>query len=587
MKKTGASLAVYALEQIGVKYTFGIPGVHNIELYDELNNSNQIEPILTTHEGGASFMALGVSCTSDSIGTLMIVPAAGTTNAMSGIGEAFLDGIPMLIFSGGTRQDTGRHYQLHQLNQENLVKEITKGFFRITSHEEIISTIYKAYDMAISGEPGPVFIEIPTEFQMFKGEVQQLTPYTKSFQNPSFDKEKITEMATMLLQAKNPGIYVGWGAAKATKYTKIIAELLEAPVATTLQGKASFPASHPLHTGFGFGPNAVPASQKAFKNCDAMLAVGLRFSEIATGSFGVTVPENLIHIDINPEVFDKNYTSKIKLEADATEALKLLAETLELISKNSKNKETNTFSKSGLALRKLISEEKTKYFDTWKQKPLETKVSPGYFFEALKKFTDDETRFIVDDGKHTYLAAELLPVNRSRHFLSPTDFNCMGFCVPAAIGAKFMNPKNKVVGIVGDGGFLMTGMETLTASTYEKGIVYFVFHDGELGQISQFQKIPLKRKVATILGDVKIKGIADACNAAYFRMENDAEIENIMDQAFKETDKNKPVIVDVIIDYSKKTMMTKGVVKVNLARFSFKEKARFIGRAIKRHLLEK
>jgi len=125
MKKTGSQLAVYALEQIGVKYTFGIPGVHNIELYDELNNSNQIEPILVTHEGGASFMALGISCTSKSIGTLMTVPAAGTTNAMSGIGEAFLDGIPMLIISGGTRQDSGRHYQLHQLNQENLVKEIT------------------------------------------------------------------------------------------------------------------------------------------------------------------------------------------------------------------------------------------------------------------------------------------------------------------------------------------------------------------------------------------------------------------------------------------------------------------------------
>ena len=185
MKKTGASLAVYALEQIGVKYTFGIPGVHNIELYDELNSSKQIEPILVTHEGGASFMALGVSCTSNSIGTLMTVPAAGTTNAMSGIGEAFLDGIPMLIISGGTRQDSGRHYQLHQLNQENLVKEITKAYFKIEAHNDIISTIYKAYDIATSGEPGPVFIEIPMEIQMFKGAVDKLLSYTKSYQNPS------------------------------------------------------------------------------------------------------------------------------------------------------------------------------------------------------------------------------------------------------------------------------------------------------------------------------------------------------------------------------------------------------------------
>ena len=579
MKKTGAELAVYALEQIGVKYTFGIPGVHNIELYDELNNSDKIEPILVTHEGGASFMALGVSCTSDSIGTLMIVPAAGTTNAMSGIGEAFLDGIPMLIFSGGTRQDSGRHYQLHQLDQGNLVNEITKAFFRISSHDEIISTIYKAYDIAISGEPGPVFIEIPMEYQMFKGEVDKWIPYVKSYKNPTLDKQKIQAAAELLLQAEKPGIYVGWGAAEAVTYTERISKLLGAPVCTTLQGKASFPASHPLHTGFGFGPNSIPASQKAFKNNDAMLAVGVRFSEIATGSFGVTVPENLIHIDINKEVFDKNYPSKISIEADATEALKLLAEALETLLKNK--------AKDSSALAKLIKEEKKKYFNEWKQKPLEDKVSPGFFFESLTELTDDETRFIVDDGKHTYLAAELLPVNRSRHFVSPTDFNCMGFCVPAAIGTKFMNPKSRVVGIVGDGGFLMTGMETLTAATYKKGVVYFVFHDGELGQISQFQKIPLKRKVATIIGNVNIKGIADACGATYFRMENDVEITQVMKKAFKEVEKDIPVIVDVNIDYSKKTMMTKGVVKVNLSRFSFKEKVRFIGRAVKRHLLEK
>lgn len=578
MKKTGAFLAVYALEQIGIKYTFGIPGVHNIELYDELNNSDQIEPVLVTHEGGAAFMALGVSYTSNSIGTLMIVPAAGTTNAMSGIGEAYLDGIPMLIISGGTRQDSGKHYQLHQLDQSNLVREITKAYFRIESHNEIISTIYKAYDIATSGEPGPVFIEIPMEFQMFTGKVDQLIPYKRKTQSSKINISNVRAAAELLLQAKNPGIYVGWGAANATKYTELIANKLGAPVATTLQGKASFPASNPLHTGFGFGPNSVPAAQKAFKNCDAMLAVGLRFSEIATGSFGVNVPKNLIHIDINPEVFDKNYPTKIKIESDASDALKVLFEELEILSKSVKDSSK---------LQNTIKIEKDKYNKEWKLKPLIDKVSPGFFFEALTKLTDDDTYFVVDDGKHTYLAAELLPVNRSRHFVSPTDFNCMGFCVPAAIGTKFMNPKSRVVGIVGDGGFLMTGMETLTASTYEKGVVYFIFHDGELGQISQFQKIPLKRKVASIIGNVNFKGIADACGAAYFHMKNDVEIEKVIKEAFLVSEKNIPVIVDVAIDYSKKTYMTKGVIKVNLARFSLKEKARFIGRALKRHLLEK
>jgi acetolactate synthase-1/2/3 large subunit len=129
-------------------------------------------------------------------------------------------------------------------------------------------------------------------------------------------------------------------------------------------------------------------------------------------------------------------------------------------------------------------------------------------------------------------------------------------------------------------------MEILTATTNKKGVVYFVFHDGELGQISQFQKIPFKRKTASIIGNVNIEGVAIACGASYFKMANDSEIDKIMQQAFQESENDVPVIVDVIIDYSKKTYMTKGVVKVNLARFSFKEKVRFISRAVKRHLFE-
>ncbi|MFD1314700.1 thiamine pyrophosphate-binding protein [Namhaeicola litoreus] len=575
MQKTGAQLVVYALEQIGVKFTFGIPGVHNIELYDEVNNSEQIEPILVTHEGGASFMALGSSCTSDQIGTLMIVPAAGTTHAMSGIGEAFLDGIPMLVISGGTRLDTGRHYQLHQLNQGNLVKEITKAYFKITSHEEAISTIYKAFDIATSGEPGPVFIEVPTEIQMFKGEVKSLPSYKKNITNPEFDQSALVAAAELLTKAKNPGIYIGWGAAGATKELIEIAETIGAPVSTTLQGKASFPASHPLHTGFGFGPNSVPACQKAFKNCDALLAVGVRFSEIGTGSFGVSVPENLIHIDINQAVFHKNYPAKIAIQADAKEALEMLSKILK----------TTAIKRDSKDLQELIKKEKQEYFKEWHVSVNKEKVSPGHFFNSLTKHTNDDTFFIVDDGKHTYLAAELLPVNKARHFVSPTDFNCMGFCVPAVIGAKLHNPNNQVIGIVGDGGFLMTGLETLTASTQRLGVIYFIFHDGELGQISQFQKIPLKRKVATVIGNVQFKGIADAVGAAYYPILNDLDLEQQMNAIFNHPNKEQPIIVDVKIDYSKKTYMTKGVVKVNLARFSLKEKIRFLGRAAKRHLM--
>src|SRR6202008_992627 len=145
MKRTGAWLTVYALEQIGARFTFGIPGVHTTELYDALNSSNRITQVLVTHEGGASFMADAVGRLSDSIGVLTVVPAAGLTHASSGIGEAFLDGIPMLVISGGVRTDTGRHYQVHQMDLHQFMRGITKATFRIESHADIVPTIFRAY----------------------------------------------------------------------------------------------------------------------------------------------------------------------------------------------------------------------------------------------------------------------------------------------------------------------------------------------------------------------------------------------------------------------------------------------------------
>jgi hypothetical protein len=150
MKRTGAWIAVKALEALGIRYTFGIPGVHNTELYDELNSSEQITPVLVTHEGGASFMADGVSRTSDQTGTLVIVPAAGATHAASGIGEAFLDGIPMLVICGGIRTDLDKRYQLHELDQHAFLKPLTKASFLVTSHAEIVPTLFKAWEIARS-----------------------------------------------------------------------------------------------------------------------------------------------------------------------------------------------------------------------------------------------------------------------------------------------------------------------------------------------------------------------------------------------------------------------------------------------------
>jgi acetolactate synthase-1/2/3 large subunit len=241
MKTTAAALVRHALEQIGVRYTFGIPGVHNIELYDELLGSDSIQPVLVTHEGCGAFMADAISRATDTIGVLAIVPAAGITHAMSGIGEAFLDGVPMLVISGGIRTDMEQSFQLHDVDQQAIMRPLTKAQYKIERYEDAIPVVYEAYKTAVSGEPGPVFIEIPANLQLLTGE------------------QAITEAVSMLASAEQPGLFVGWGARYVTDDLIRIAEHLGAPVATTLQGLAAFPGNHPLHAGMGFGPSAVPA----------------------------------------------------------------------------------------------------------------------------------------------------------------------------------------------------------------------------------------------------------------------------------------------------------------------------------------
>lgn len=573
---SGAYLVRYALEQLPVSHTFGIPGVHNTEIYDELNKSEKIKPVLVTHECGAAFMADAISRTSNGeIGTLVIVPAAGTTHAMSGIGEAFLDGIPMLIITGGTRTDIDFGYQLHEIDQKKLLAGVTKGAWKVTQHKDIIPTIFEAYKTAIEGTPGPVLVEIPVNLQLFKGSVESMPTFKRHpIKSPEIEK-LLDEALSLLASAKNPGIFVGWGAVDVFDSVKKIAELIGSPVSTTLQGISAFSGDHPLHTGMGFSRASVPASENAFKNCDCLLAIGTRFGEIPTGSFGCTVPENLIHIDINPEVFNRNFKAKVAIEGDSKIVVPKLLEKIVNAKINMSERRTNVSAQ--------IYEDKKAYKAEWSAH-LNERVNPSLFFDELRSQLRDDAILVVDDGNHTFLAAELFQVRGSKNFISPTDFNSMGYCVPAAIGAKLVNPNKQVVGIVGDGAFLMTGLEMLTATSEGAGVVYFVFSDGELSQISQGQEIPYNRKTCTVLGNIRLEGVAMATGAKYFSIKNNKEISDIISEALFISQKGQPVLVDISIDYSKRTAFTKGVVKTVLKRFPLGDKFRFIGRAMLRKI---
>ena len=576
MKRTGAWLTVYALEAIGARFTFGIPGVHTTELYDALNNSNRITPVLVTHEGGGAFMADAVGRLSDSIGVLTVVPAAGLTHAASGIGEAFLDGVPMLVISGGPRTDTEHRYQLHQMDTHKFMGGLTKATFRVTQHDEVVPTLFKAYAIATSGEPGPVFVELPVNILLMTEEIGELPQFHPTEPPRVEATAEIARAVELLADAKHPCIFAGWGARDAPAEVIRLAEWLEAPVATTLQGLSVFPANHPLHTGFGFGASAVPAAQNAFADCDCMVAIGTRFSEIATGSYGTKVPDNLIHIDINPNVFSANYPAKVGIEGDARAVLTQLLGAIE----------AKLPRRTALAsLREQIAKDKAAYRESWYRHDAADLVNPVRFFDELRRQMPDDGIIAIDDGNHTFLTAELMPIHAPKSVILPTDFNCMGYAVPAAIGAKLALPDRSVQAIVGDGAFMMTCMEILTATTNALGVVYYVFNDGELAQIAQAQAIPYGRKPCTQIGKLNIEGVALATGAAYLPMNDNPAIAGVIGKANDIAGSGRPVIVGVRIDYSKKTAFTLGAVKTNFGRFPLSEKLRFLTRAAVRHVV--
>ena len=376
---------------------------------------------------------------------------------------------------------------------------------------------------------------------------------------------------------KQVGLFVGWGARHAQAQLVELAELLNAPVATTLQGLAVFPADHPLHAGFGFSRSAVPAARHAFKGCDALLALGTRFSEIPTGSFGAQVPTDLVHVDIDASVFGANYPARVAVEGDACAVLsELLSELKRLALAPPALEAENT-------LKQQIARDKAAYLKEWLAHDSGGRVNPARFFAALRAQMPADSITVLDDGNHTFLAAELYPQPQGAQLITPTDFNAMGYAVPAGIGASLAAPGREVPVIVGDGCFAMTCMEIMTAAANRLGVVFYVFKDAALSQIAQAQQRPYQRLTCTELGQsIDLAGVAQATGAACVLLPDDASAADAIAQARALAAEGRPVIVDVAIDYSKPTAFTLGTTQTTFGGFPLGQKLRFVKRMVGR-----
>ena len=570
MKRTGAWLTVYALEQIGARFTFGIPGTHNIELYDSLASSTRVRPILVSDEQSASFMADGVARASGKIAVVNVVPGAGLTHALSGIAEAYLDGIPMLLLACGIRRDTGKAFQLHDVDQLAIARPVTKAQFLVEQGSELYATIRRACRIARAAPAGPVIVEVPAELYLFRQEADlnaSVEEQPRLLPRP----EDLDRARGLLAACRRPLLYLGLGAAGAGVDLVTLAERLDAPVATTFQGKGVFPENHPLWLWCGFGAAAPPFVQKIAASCDLTLAIGCRFAEVGTGSYGLEPPGKLVHVDIDASVLGRNYRTELPIVADASHFVSAL---LADLSPRQPDPELKT----------AIAAGHSKVWSNWAAPADAVRVSPPHLLKSLQQVLGPDTVFTTDSGNGTFLAMECLRLDRPRSFLAPIDYSCMGYAVPAALGAALACPGRPVVSLAGDGAFLMTGLELLTAAQLKLPVLVLVLRDRELAQIAQFQQTALGRKTCSELPDYNLPAFCEAVGTEYLALSRDVDAESVLQKALELTKAGRPVVVEVAIDYSRKTFFTRGVVRTNLARLPWPDRVRMVTRALSRRL---
>ncbi|HEX6135376.1 MAG TPA: thiamine pyrophosphate-dependent enzyme, partial [Longimicrobiales bacterium] len=436
-----------------------------------------------------------------------------------------------------------------------------------------------------------VFVEVPANLYLFThsvdpdaerarpahgaagpGERAQPAVHAEAGMHAAPDADAIDRAVTVLDAAQRPLLYVGLGALRARDALVPLAERLDAPVFSTFQGKGIFPESHPLFVWPGFGAAAPPFARRLAADCDAVLAIGCRFGEVATGSYGLELPGPLVHIDIDPNVPGRNYAAAAAIHADAAAAVAALLAQLA-------NRPQEP------ALRRRIADGHRQVETEWEAARSADRVTPFTLLRAIQRRLGRDTVFTTDSGNGTFLAMEMLRLDGPGRFLAPVDYSCMGYAVPAAIGAALAVPERPVVALAGDGAFLMTGLELLTAASYGIPVAIFVLRDGELAQIAQFQETALNRKSASAVHDYDLAALCAALGVDCLHLSSDGAVDGVLDVVQSTLRDGRPVVVDVAIDYAHRTWFTRGVVRTNLGRLPWTDRLRFIGRAIGRRVI--
>ena len=534
MKLKGARILIEELIRQGVDTVFGYPGGAVLNIYDELYQCrDRIHHVLTAHEQGAAHAADGYARASGKVGVVIATSGPGATNLVTGIANAYLDSVPLVAITGNVATEALGRDSFQEVDIVSITQPVVKHNFMVKDVSELEQTIKEAFLIADSGRKGPVLIDIPKDVQVNECEygVAVLPKMPEKAELP-YDEEGVIKL---LNSAKKPFIYAGGGiiACGGEDCLRAFAEKLNAPVAVSMMGRTAFPDSHPLSLGL-VGMHGSYQAAKVQSECDLMLAVGVRFSDRATGNLSAYTKNcKIIHVDIDKAELGKNLSPDFSVQADVKKWMKSVLPKL----KERKNPE---WWKEIESYKKVTSLEKDAFH-------------PKNILEAVRRFTKDETVVATDVGQHQMWTAQYYRFEKPGTFLTSGGLGTMGYGMGAAIGACLAKNKEETVLITSDGSFSMNCNELCTTVKEGLPITIVLLNNQVLGMVRQWQTAFFgERYSATILdrGTDFVK-LIEAYGGKGFSIHKLSELEKALEER-----KNiaGPVLLDCHIDKDEKVL---------------------------------
>lgn len=548
MKKRVVNIIAELIINEGVEYVFGVTGKTIAPFLDALLDYQEIDFIASKHENGAALMAYGYAQRSGTIGVCCGSTGGGSTNLATGVATAFMNSVPLLVITGqiatseygkGAFQESTGWGQ--SIDTVDFFRSVTKESFSAVNPAMIVETIQYAVRSATSGRMGPVHINIPFDIQQAEIEYEPVSIQPNIISGSSFfERGVLRETLNLIESSEAPVFLVGWGAVQcgANKDILAIAEKLQIPVATTIQGKGALPSEHPLCLGVvGICGHAL-AADYVFEKSDLLIAVGTSFGEFSTYSWDERFlkKKKIIQIDIDKREIGKNYPVAVGLNGDAKVIMHQLRQ---IVGKN--GTPTKATGEKVLSLIKSTGRVLNPHLMQDKSAPLK----PQSLFGVVREMAPDNTAFLADSSSHWAWAMHYLSIGTEGSFYPTLGLGAMGASISSAIGIKLKSPETPVICICGDGSFHMGGNEIATAGQYNIPVIWIVFNDSCYSMPKASIKKMFNRTTGVELGKTNFAKMAESVGVKGYRVDDREAFSKALSEALTI---NEPVVIDVLID---------------------------------------